>query len=68
MDLAIESCNRLGRHLIVIGDSEEQTRLRTMFRTRGELLGLWVARVPRSCRGSFSSCLGFLFLGEEDFG
>jgi glycosyltransferase involved in cell wall biosynthesis len=65
LDLAIEACNRLGRRLVVIGQGQDQKRLRRLAGPTVELLG-W--RSDEVIRDYYRRCRALLFPGEEDFG
>jgi glycosyltransferase involved in cell wall biosynthesis len=65
IDLAIEACNRLGRHLVVIGEGQDETRLRRLAGPTVQFLG-WQPDVV--IRDHFRRCRALLFPGEEDFG
>jgi glycosyltransferase involved in cell wall biosynthesis len=65
LDLAIAACNRLGRHLVVIGTGQDDGRLRALAGPTVRFLG-WQ---PNSAiRDHFRRCRALLFPGEEDFG
>jgi glycosyltransferase involved in cell wall biosynthesis len=65
LDLAISACNRLGRHLHVVGAGEQYARLRSLAGPTVHFLG------PLSdpeLREQYAHCRALLFPGEEDFG
>ena len=65
IDLAIEACNRLQRHLRIVGTGSEYKRLRKLAGPNVEFLG----RLDEcSLRESYANCRALLFPGEEDFG
>jgi glycosyltransferase involved in cell wall biosynthesis len=65
LDLAIAACNRLGRHLVIIGTGQDERRLRALAGPTVHFLGWQPDDVLRDhlCR-----CRALLFPGEEDFG
>lgn len=65
LDLAIESCNRLGRRLVVIGSGQAESALRSLAGPTVEFLGWQPDDVVRD---HLRSCRALLFPGEEDFG
>ena len=65
VDLAIEACNRLGRHLRVVGSGPEYKRLKRMAGPSIEFLG---KLDENSLRESYACCRALLFPAEEDFG
>jgi glycosyltransferase involved in cell wall biosynthesis len=65
VDLAIEACNRLKRHLRIVGTGPEYKRLRQMAGPTIEFLG---RLDERSLRESYARCRALVFPGEEDFG
>jgi len=65
VDLAIGACNKLGRHLRVIGVGEEYGRLRRIAGPTIEFLG---ALSDEQVRQEYAQCRALLFPGEEDFG
>ncbi|MDA8221039.1 MULTISPECIES: glycosyltransferase [Desulfosporosinus] len=68
VDLAIEACNRLGRNLVVIGDGEEQKRLKAMDRSKGEMIKFLGRQSDLVVADYLARARAFLFPGEEDFG
>jgi len=68
VELAIEACHRIGRHLIVIGDGEEQKHLKAMDQGKGETIKFMGHQSDQVVADYLSRALAFLFPGEEDFG
>ncbi len=65
IDLAIEACNRLGRHLLIIGTGQDERRLRAMAGPTIRFAG-W--QPDEVIRDHLRRCRALLFPGEEDFG
>jgi glycosyltransferase involved in cell wall biosynthesis len=65
LDLAVEACNRLGRHLVVIGSGQDEARLRSRAGSTVRFLG-W--QPGEAIRDHLRRCRALLFPGEEDFG
>jgi glycosyltransferase involved in cell wall biosynthesis len=65
IDLAIDACNRLGRPLVIIGEGQDQARLRALAGPTVHFLG-W--QPDAVIRDHFRRCRALLFPGEEDFG
>jgi glycosyltransferase involved in cell wall biosynthesis len=65
LDLAIESCSRSGRDLIVIGSGQDESRWRAAAGPRVRFLG-W--QPDEVIRDHLRRCRALLFPGEEDFG
>jgi glycosyltransferase involved in cell wall biosynthesis len=65
LDLAIAACNRLGRHLVIIGVGQEANRLRALAGPTVRFLG-WQPDLV--IRDHLRRCRALLFPGEEDFG
>lgn len=65
IDLAIETCNRLGRRLVVVGTGPEEKRLRELAGPTVQLLG---RRDDAELSDLYARCRAFLFPGLEDFG
>jgi glycosyltransferase involved in cell wall biosynthesis len=63
--LAVETFNRLGEPLVIIGDGPELSRLRAIARPNIQLLG-WAPDTV--VRDYLSRCKAVVFPGEEDFG
>ncbi|MDR3541824.1 MAG: glycosyltransferase [Desulfosporosinus sp.] len=68
VNLAIEACNRLERNLVVIGDGEEQGRLKTMHGNKGKTLTFMGRQSDQVVADYLARARAFLFPGEEDFG
>jgi glycosyltransferase involved in cell wall biosynthesis len=65
LDLAIEACQRLKRPLVLIGQGQDEQRLRA--RASGDVH--FLGRQPdRVVRDHLRRCRALLFPGEEDFG
>ena len=65
VDLAIETFNRLGYPLKIIGSGPQEKRLRSMARANVEVLG-WLP--DEAVTDWYSRCRALIFPGEEDFG
>src|SRR5262249_43621021 len=65
VDLAIQTCNRLRRRLVVIGSGQEARRLRDLAGPTVQFLG-W--QPDTVIRDHLRRCRALLFPGEEDFG
>lgn len=65
IDLAVETCRRLGRRLVVIGAGPEHRRLARTAGPGVEMLG-W--RSDDDIRDYMRRCRALLFPGQEDFG
>lgn len=65
IDLAVEACNALKRHLIVIGDGPQKSDLLKMAGPTVTFLGFQPDEVVRE---HYRRCKAFLFPGEEDIG
>jgi glycosyltransferase involved in cell wall biosynthesis len=65
IDLAIESCNRLRRRLVVVGTGQDEARLRRLAGPTVEFLG-WQS--DGAIRELYRRCRALLFPGVEDFG
>jgi glycosyltransferase involved in cell wall biosynthesis len=65
MDLLIESCNRVGRKLRIIGTGPEEHALRSMAGPSVEFLGLVS---DADLWHEYAHCRALLFAAEEDFG
>ncbi len=65
VDLAVETYNRMGKRLVVIGDGPDLLRLRQMAGPTVRMLG-W--RSDDDVRDHFRRCRAVVFPGEEDFG
>jgi glycosyltransferase involved in cell wall biosynthesis len=65
LDLAIEACNRLRRPLRIIGNGQDERRLRRLAGPTVQFLG-W--QPDELIREQLRRCRALLFPGEEDFG
>jgi glycosyltransferase involved in cell wall biosynthesis len=65
LDLAIETCNRLRRPLVVIGSGQDAGRCKALAGPTVRFLG-W--QPDEVIRDHFRRCRALLFPGEEDFG
>jgi glycosyltransferase involved in cell wall biosynthesis len=65
IDLAIRACSHLGRRLVVIGQGQDESRLRSLAGTKVQFLG-W--QPDEVIRDQMRRCRALLFPGEEDFG
>lgn len=65
VDIAVEACNRLGLPLVVIGEGEMMSKLRTLAGPTVTLMGRQSFDVVRS---HLERCKGLIFPGVEDFG
>ena len=65
IDLAVETFNKLGLPLMIIGEGPEKKRLQKMANDNIKFLG-W--KSDRIVKGYFQKCIAFLFPGEDDFG
>jgi glycosyltransferase involved in cell wall biosynthesis len=65
LDLAVEACRRLGRRLVIIGQGQEEGRLRDLAGPNVQFLG-W--QPDAAIRDHYRRCRALLFPGEEDFG
>ena len=65
LDLCIEACNQLQRKLVIIGQGQNEARLRAMAGPTIEFLG-W--QPDETIRQHMRTCKALLFPGEEDFG
>ncbi|MFC1651813.1 glycosyltransferase [Patescibacteria group bacterium] len=64
-DLAVEAFNKLGMHLVIIGEGQQKKELEKIAEENVEFLGFKPDKVVREY---FKNCRGFIFPGEEDFG
>jgi glycosyltransferase involved in cell wall biosynthesis len=64
-DLAVESCNRLGRKLVVVGTGQDAAKLKALAGPTVSFLG-W--QPGEALRDHFRRCRAVLFPAEEDFG
>ncbi len=65
IDLAVETCHRLRRNLVVIGTGQDERRLRALSGPGVTFLG-W--QPDAAIRDHLRRCRALLFPGEEDFG
>jgi glycosyltransferase involved in cell wall biosynthesis len=65
IDIAIEACNQLKLPLKIIGDGQQEARLRKLAGKTVEFLG-WQS--DKQVRRYLSGCKALLFCGVEDFG
>jgi glycosyltransferase involved in cell wall biosynthesis len=65
IDLAIEACNLLNRRLVIIGDAEERSALRSI---AGPTISFLGSQRDEVIQDYLARCRAFLFPGEEDFG
>ncbi|MFN4260361.1 MAG: glycosyltransferase [Gemmataceae bacterium] len=65
LDLAIAACNRLRKHLVIIGMGPEEKRLRALAGPTIHFLGWQPDEIVRE---QLRTCKALLFPGEEDFG
>jgi glycosyltransferase involved in cell wall biosynthesis len=65
IDLAIEAFNKNGRRLVVIGDGQENQKLRYIAKSNVEFVG-WVSQ--EQLAQYYQGCSALIFPGEEDFG
>ncbi len=65
VDLAIETFNRLGWPLRIIGSGQDEKRLKRLSRPNIEFLG-W--KSDSEVQEAYSRCRALVFPGEEDFG
>lgn len=65
IDLAVETCTRTNRRLLVIGDGPDRKRLEALAGPTVTFLG---RQTDREVSGYASRCRALIFPGEEDFG
>jgi glycosyltransferase involved in cell wall biosynthesis len=65
LDLAIEACNRLRRDLVILGNGQDEARLRSLAGPTIQFQG-W--QPDTTVRDHMRRCQALLFPGEEDFG
>jgi glycosyltransferase involved in cell wall biosynthesis len=65
IDLALEACRRLGRKLVVIGNGQDEKRLKSLAGPGVQFVG-WQSN--EAIRDHLRRCRALLFPGEEDFG
>ncbi|MEK9627488.1 MAG: glycosyltransferase [Nitrospinota bacterium] len=65
LDLAVEAFNQLGLPFYVVGQGQDEKRLKEMAKSNIKFEG-WLNN--DQIRNHFSKCRAFVFCGEEDFG
>jgi glycosyltransferase involved in cell wall biosynthesis len=65
VDIAVEAFNRLGRELRIVGNCQDEARLRALARPNVRFLG-WIGH--EALREAYAGCRAFVFTAEEDFG
>jgi len=65
LDLAIETFNRLGEKLVVVGSGQDEKRLKAAAKPNIEFVG-WAQ--PDRLGAFYAGCRALVFPGEEDFG
>jgi glycosyltransferase involved in cell wall biosynthesis len=65
VDVAVEAFNRLGRELRIVGNGQDEARLRALAGPNVRFLG-WIG--PEALRAAYAGCRAFVFTAEEDFG
>lgn len=65
LDLAVEASNRLGFHLVIIGEGPELRNLKRIAGKKVEFLGWQPQEVLKDY---YARCRAFIFPAEEDFG
>ena len=65
LDLAIAACQRLNRHLLIIGTGQEEKKLRAL---AGPLVHFAGWQPNEVIRDHLRRCRALIFPGEEDFG
>jgi len=65
VDLAIETCTRLGVRLVVVGDGSERQKLQRLAKGKVEFVG-WQSQ--EQLLELYQNAIALLFPGEEDFG
>ena len=65
LDLAVEAFNQLGMSFLLIGEGQDEKRLKTMAKQNIQFEG-WLD--SSKIRSHFARCRAFVFCGEEDFG
>ena len=65
IDLAIETFNRTGDRLVIVGDGPDESRLRRLAKPNIEFAG-W--QPDEALRELYAGCSAVVFPGEEDFG
>jgi glycosyltransferase involved in cell wall biosynthesis len=65
IDIAIEAFNRLGDELRIVGNGQDEARLRALAKPNISFLG-WIG--TEALRAAYAGCRAFVFTAEEDFG
>ncbi len=65
IDIAIEAFNRLGLRLKIIGEGQDEKRLKKFAKSNIEFLG---RQYDNTLKEYYSKCKALIFPGEEDFG
>jgi len=65
VDIAVETFNRLGENLLIVGQGPEEKRLKALAKRNIEFLG-WQS--PEKLAKYYANCRALIFPGEEDFG
>jgi glycosyltransferase involved in cell wall biosynthesis len=65
IDLAIATCNHLGRPLHIVGEGEQYKKLRKL---AGPTIVFYGLLSDQDLREQYAHCRALLFPGEEDFG
>jgi glycosyltransferase involved in cell wall biosynthesis len=65
VDIAIEAFRRMGKRLVIIGDGQDNARLRALAGADVRFLG-W--RENEALRSAYAQCRALVFPGIEDFG
>jgi glycosyltransferase involved in cell wall biosynthesis len=65
IDLAIATCNHLGRPLHIVGEGEQYKKLRKL---AGPTIVFYGSLSDQDLREQYAHCRALLFPGEEDFG
>jgi len=65
IDLVIQTFNRLGKPLFIIGDGQERRKLEKLAKKNIKFLG-WQS--DEEVKNYYGECKAFIFPGEEDFG
>jgi len=65
VDIAVEAFNRLGTELRIVGNGQDEARLRALAQPNVRFLG-WIG--PERLRAAYAGCRALVFTAEEDFG
>jgi len=65
IDLAIEAFNKTGQRLVIVGDGQENQRLRVLAKSNIEFVG---TASTTQLAEYYERCTALIFPGEEDFG